>query len=125
RALPRPLASPAKFSLMGDKLEIAIPLPAGVTIGQPYFFPAEDGPIDYAAPQSFRRKGDLLIVELKRRRGEPERLSGVLAMGDGRGLEINATPGSVPKGGSRVGDLGPRALPFAILGATPTLRDGA
>jgi len=55
RALPRPLASPAKFELGKDRIEIAIPLPASVEIGKPYFFPAEDGPIDYAAPQSFRR----------------------------------------------------------------------
>ena len=93
RALPRPLASPAKFAVTGERIEIAIPLPKSVTVGQPYFFPADDGPIDYAAPQSFRRKGDLLIAELKRRRGEPQRLSGVLALGDGRGLEINASAG--------------------------------
>jgi len=117
RALPRPLASPARFAVQRDKIEVAIPLPASVAIGQPYFFPADDGPIDYAAPQSFRRKGDLLIAELKRRRGEPERLSGVLALGDGRGLEINAMPGQVPKGGQPVGDLGAQVVLFAILGA--------
>jgi len=117
RALPRPLASPAKFELKRDKVEIAIPLPASVTIGQPYFFPADDGPIDYAAPQGFRRKGDLLIAELKRRRGEPGRLSGVLALGDGRGLEINAVPGEVPKGGQPVGGLGAEVVLYAILGA--------
>jgi DsbC/DsbD-like thiol-disulfide interchange protein/cytochrome c biogenesis protein CcdA len=117
RALPRPLASPAKFALNGDKIEIAIPLPENVDIGQPYLFPADDGPIDYAAPQSIRRKGDLLIAELKRSRGAPERLSGVLAMGDGRGLEINAVPGEVPKGGRRMGDLGAEAIFYAILGA--------
>jgi len=117
RALPRPLASPATFELKRDKIEVAIPLPASVTIGQPYFFPADDGPIDYAAPQSFRRKGDLLIAELKRRRGAPDRLSGVLALGDGRGLEINAMPGEVPKGGQPVGGLGAEAVLFAILGA--------
>ncbi len=100
-----------------DRIEIAIPLPESVAIGEPYFFPAEDGPIDYATPQSFRRKGDLLIAELKSRRGEPERLSGVLALGDGRGLEINAIPGEVPKGGSRVGGLGTRAVIYAIFGA--------
>jgi DsbC/DsbD-like thiol-disulfide interchange protein len=55
RALPRPLAAPAHFALAGDKVEIAIPLPASVTLGEPYFFPIEDGPIDYAAPQGFRR----------------------------------------------------------------------
>jgi DsbC/DsbD-like thiol-disulfide interchange protein/cytochrome c biogenesis protein CcdA len=117
RALPRPLASPAKFAVGRDRIEIAIPLPASVTIGQPYFFPAEDGPIDYAASQGFRRKGDLLIAELKRRRGVPERLSGVLALGDGRGLQINAMPGPVPKGGQIVGALGAEAVLYAILGA--------
>jgi DsbC/DsbD-like thiol-disulfide interchange protein/cytochrome c biogenesis protein CcdA len=117
RALPRPLASPARFALKGDKIEIAIPLPASVDVGRPYFFPAEDGPIEYAAPQIFRRKGDLLIAELKRRRGGPERLSGVLAMEDGRGLAVNAVPGEVPKGGSPVGGLGAKAIFFAILGA--------
>jgi DsbC/DsbD-like thiol-disulfide interchange protein/cytochrome c biogenesis protein CcdA len=117
RALPRPLASPAKFAVKGDRIEIAVPLPGSAALGKPYFFPAEDGPIDYAAPQGFRRKGDLLIVELKRRRGEPERLSGVLALGDGRGLAINAMPGDVPAGGRRIGDLGAEAVLYAILGA--------
>jgi thiol:disulfide interchange protein len=88
-----------------------------VTIGEPYFFPADDGPVDYAAPQSFRRKGDLLIAELQRRRGDPASLTGVLALGDGRGLEIRAVPGDVPSGGSRIGDLGTQAVLYAILGA--------
>ncbi len=117
RALPRPLASPAKFAIKGDSLEIGIPLPESVAVGEPYFFPADDGPIDYAAPQSFRRKGDLLIAELKRRRGEPPALSGVLALGDGRGLEIHAVAGPVPEGGSRIGQLGARAVLLAVLGA--------
>ena len=117
RALPRPLAAPAHFKMMGDRLEIAVPLPASVDIGQPYFFPADDGPIDYAAPQIFRRNGDTLIAELKRRRGEPQSLSGVLALGDGRGLEIRAVPGEVPSGGTVVGSLGVNAVLLAIVGA--------
>ncbi|HEU4498551.1 MAG TPA: protein-disulfide reductase DsbD domain-containing protein, partial [Sphingomicrobium sp.] len=117
RALPRPLASPARFGIEGDMIEVAVPLPESVTVGEPYFFPSDDGPIDYAAPQSFRRKGDLLIAELKRRRGEPASLSGVLALGDGRGLEITAVPGDVPVGGSKIGDLGLEAVLLAILGA--------
>ena len=79
-----------------------------MTLGEPYFFPVDDGPIDYAAPQNFRRKGNLLIAELKRRRGEPQSLSGVLALGDGRGLEISATPGAVPSGGQAIGGTFPR-----------------
>lgn len=117
RALPRPLASPAKFALNGDRIDLAIPLPESVTIGEPYFFPSDDGPVDYAGSQQFRRKGDWLIAELKRRRGEPQTLSGVLALGDGRGLEIRAVPGPVPQGGSLIGDLGAQAVLFAILGA--------
>ena len=112
RALPRPLVTPARFELSGDKLRLAIPLPASATIGEPYFFPAEDGPIDYAAPQRFTRKGDRLVAELTRRRGKPSSISGVLALGDGRGLELRARPGPVPDTG-----VGMTALLFAILGA--------
>jgi DsbC/DsbD-like thiol-disulfide interchange protein/cytochrome c biogenesis protein CcdA len=117
RALPRPLASPANFEIKGDRIEIAVPLPESVTVGEPYFFPSDDGPIDYAAPQTFRRNDDMLIAELKRRRGEPASLSGVLALGDGRGLEIKAVPGNVPDGGGRIGDRSSDAVMFAILGA--------
>ncbi|MCL6739630.1 thioredoxin family protein [Sphingomonas sp. RB56-2] len=117
RALPRPLASPARFAATKDKLEIAIPLPASVELDQPYFFPADDGPIDYAAPQGFRRKGDVLIAELKRRRGDPGGLSGVLALGDGTGLQINAVPGEVPSDGRYLGSPGTSAVVYAILGA--------
>ena len=117
RALPRPLATPARFAVKGDRIEVGIPLPDSVTVGEAYFFPADDGPIDYAAPQSFRRKGDLLIAELKRRRGDPVALAGVLALGDGRGLEIKAVPGAVPEGGQAVGGLGAQAVLYAILGA--------
>ena len=112
RALPRPLVTPAHFALRGDKLRLAIPLPASATIGEPYFFPAEDGPIDYAAPQRFKRKGDILVAELTRRRGEPAAISGVLALGDGRGLELRAVPGPVPDTG-----VGLNALLLALLGA--------
>ena len=117
RALPQPLASPARFALKGERIELALPLPESVAVGQPYFFPADDGPIDYAAPQGFRRNGDWLIAELQRRRGEPAKLSGVLALGNGRGLEIVAAPGEVPSGGSRIGDKGAEAVVYAILGA--------
>ena len=117
RALPRPLLSPARFQLDGDRIRLGIPLPRDVRVDEPYFFPADDGPVDYAGKQRFRRKGDLLIAELPRHRGEPQALSGVLALGSDRGLEIRAVPGAVPTGGSEVGGLGGSALVWAILGA--------
>jgi len=117
RALPRPLARPARFALKGDRIEIAVPLPASLTLGEPYFFPADDGPIDYAALQKFRRDGDTLVASLQRRAGGPARLAGVLALGDGRGLEIVALPGAVPTGGRAVGALGLEVVLLAMLGA--------
>ena len=117
RALPRPLASTARFATSGDRIEIALALPASVTLGEPYIFPADDNVVDYAAPQSFRRDGDTLIASLKASRKAPAAFSGVLALGDGRGLSFIATPGKVPAGGRAIGDLGAKAILFAILGA--------
>jgi DsbC/DsbD-like thiol-disulfide interchange protein/cytochrome c biogenesis protein CcdA len=117
RALPRPLASPAKFAIAGNMLRVAVPLPRDVTVDEPYLFPAADGPVDYAAKQTFRRSGDLLVAELPRRTGEPAEFAGVLSLGDGRGLEIHAVRGDVPRGGQLVGDDGMEAIVWAILGA--------
>ena len=117
RALPRPLASPARFELAGDTLRVAVPLPRGVDVEQPYLFAAEDGPVDYAGQQHFRRLDDLLIAELPRRNGEPKALSGVLSYGEGRGLEIHAVPGVVPEGGRAIGETGGNAILWAVLGA--------
>jgi DsbC/DsbD-like thiol-disulfide interchange protein/cytochrome c biogenesis protein CcdA len=117
RALSQPLVSPARFELAGQKLRVAIPLPGDVDIGEPYVFPISDGPVDYAGEQHFRRSGDTLVAELPRRRGEPKEFAGVLALGDGRGLEFKALPGAVPQGGRSVGDLGAQAILLAVLGA--------
>jgi DsbC/DsbD-like thiol-disulfide interchange protein/cytochrome c biogenesis protein CcdA len=117
RALPRPLATPAKFEIAGSKLRVAIPLPRSVAVEKPYFFPAADGPVDYAGEQRFRRLDDLLIAELPRRSGEPQQFAGVLSYGDGKGLEVRASPGKVPQGGHTIGDTGTQAVLWAALGA--------
>jgi len=117
RALPRPLVTPAKFEIAGDKLRVAVPLPRNVAVEEPYLFPAADGPVDYAARQHFRRLDDLLIAELPRRSGEPKAFAGVLALGDGKGLELHAVPGDVPTGGRALGETGSNAILWAVLGA--------
>jgi len=58
-----------------------------------------------------------LIAEIARKRGEPREFAGVLALGDGRGLEFKALPGDVTEGGRPIGDLGARAILLAMLGA--------
>ena len=117
RALPRPLATPARYALTASMIRVAIPLPSSVVVGQPYVFPATDGLIDYAAEQRFRRSGDALIAELPRRDGSAHLLEGVLALGDGTGFEFVAEPGNVPPGGSPIGESGTRAILLAVLGA--------
>jgi DsbC/DsbD-like thiol-disulfide interchange protein/cytochrome c biogenesis protein CcdA len=117
RKLPRPLGAPARFELTGDTLRVAIPLPRSVPLGEPYLFAATDGAIEYAAPQRFLRSGDTLVAELQRRSGAVGDFAGVLALGNGSGLELRATPGPVPRGGTPVGEGGSRAVLLAVLGA--------
>lgn len=102
--LPLPLAQPARFERKGDRIRIAIPFPGGRPLAAPYFYPATDGVIDYAAPQSISRNGDGVIVEVKASPAgaRPATLSGVLAIGHDRGLSLTATPGAVPAASSPV-----------------------
>ena len=116
KALPQPLASLGRFEKSGDTLRIAIPLPASVNVQHPYVFPTVDGPVDYDAKQEFRRSGDTLIAELRLKGPVPKAFPAVIALGDGRGLQFRAVPGTVPQG-TPLGGLGWYALLWAILGA--------
>ena len=114
--LPQPLGSPAHFEVLRDKLRVAIPLPASIATGKPYLFPAVDGPVDYEAPQHFSRSGDILIAELQRKGPAPTQFPGVIALGNGRGLEFRAVPGAVPEG-RPIDGLGWNVVVWAIFGA--------
>jgi thiol:disulfide interchange protein len=116
QALPQPIPTQGHFETAGNKLRIAIPLPASVKVGEAYLFPLTDGPVDYDAKQDFRRSGDLLIAELQRKAEAPRQFSGVIALGNGRGLQFQAVPGSVPEG-TPLGGLGWKAVVWAVLGA--------
>ena len=116
RALPRPLATFGHFSVEGDKLRVAIPLPANVEVREPYIFPITDKAVDYEAPQSFRRAGDWVVAELPLK-AVPKQFSGVVAFADSRGLEFTAVPGIVPEGGTPLSALGWKVVLLAVLGA--------
>ncbi|URD61036.1 thioredoxin family protein [Sphingomonas sp. KRR8] len=119
RQLPRPLGSAAHFAANGTAVRLGIPFPAGVAVDHPHFFPADGVPLDHAAPQRFSRDGDLLIAELTFKR-PPTLVDGVLGMGPSGGLAIGATPGTVPTGGTPIGEAastGWSALGWALLGA--------
>ena len=116
QALPQPIPTPAHFESVGNKLRIAIALPASVKVDDPYVFPLTDGPVDYDAKQDFSRSGDTLIAELQRKADAPRQFAGVIAIGDGRGLQFSAVPGPVPQG-KPLGGLGWTAVVWAVLGA--------
>ena len=116
QALPRPLVTVGHFAANGDRLRVAIPLPASTEVRDPYLFPITDDVVDYEAPQAFRRAGDWVVAELKVKK-PPTQFEGVLALADGRGLEFRAVPGSVPQGGTPIGVLGGQAVLWAVLGA--------
>ena len=102
----------------GDKLRVAIPLPASVEVEKPYLFPMTDGAVDYEAPAGLPPVGDIARSPSCKRKGPvPAEFAGVLALGDGRGLEFHAVPGPVPEAERRLAALVRSAILWAVLGA--------
>jgi len=93
--LPAPLGAAAHWAIAGDSLRLAIPFPASGKVEAPHFFAATENAVAYAGAQSFSRKGDMLIVTLKRAgQGALKDLSGVLRLnGAGDGVEVVASEG--------------------------------
>jgi thiol:disulfide interchange protein/DsbC/DsbD-like thiol-disulfide interchange protein len=122
--LPAPLGAQARFALSADAVRFAIPLPASVPLVQPHLFVVQDKLIAYAAPQAFARDGDMLLVTIPRVKtapASPDQVEAVLRLdAQGTGLAFTAAPGTVPVGGTPVGDsASPElpALPLLLLGA--------
>jgi len=101
-ALPRPLGADARFQVKDGVFRIGVPLPASATVGDAYFFPLTDGAIDYAAPQTVRRAGDMLTIETKAKGSAAslQQIEGVLALDKETGLSFKAGPGAVEAGGA-------------------------
>ena len=113
----------ASFAIAGETIRLAVPLPASVGLAEPHVFIATARVVQYAVPQTFRREGDMLVAEIavnKRREGDPQALSGILALGDGAGVRFVATPGEVPSGGEAIAKSATAPIPplwTLILGA--------
>lgn len=95
RALPRPLGGQAVFQATGGAVRLSIPYPRAAGIDEPHFFPLTTGAKSYAAPQTFHRDGDRIIVTLRDQPQGLRALDGVLRIGPERGLTIRARPGAV------------------------------
>ncbi len=113
------------FEMVGNTLRIAIPLPADLALEDPHVFVRESdlgggARVDYAAPQRFLRKGNLLVAEIPLARAGPgeegiANLSGIIGFGDGQGLRFEATPQAIPLDGARPLTSDAAALPSLWL----------
>ncbi|MDB5692462.1 MAG: thiol:disulfide interchange protein, partial [Alphaproteobacteria bacterium] len=126
-ALPKPLGATGRFALAGGRLRIAVPLPAATPVADPYFFPLTENAALYAAPQKVSRQGDMLIVETAAGAAKPGALAGVLRIGPGLGLAVEAAPGAVPPAGVPVtgdAEAGARATQPLLLTLLAALLGG-
>ena len=96
----------ASFTITGKRLRVGIPLPASIGLADPHVFIANQRLVAYAAPQTFRRVGNILVAEIpldEFGQGKADALTGILAFGkggaDGGGVRFAAVPGAVPSGG--------------------------
>lgn len=98
-ALAPMLDSPAHFRLTANHIRIAIALPASLQLPDPHVFIENDDLMDYAAPQSFSRKGHVLVADIARKgSANPAEIRGILRLGAGDGVSFAALPGAVPAG---------------------------
>lgn len=114
-AIPKPLDAPATYQVRGNKLALAVPLPAAAKVVDPLFFPYGPDMVTYAAPQGVTRDGDRLLIATD---GTPKgAIEGVLRIGPDLGLRVKATPGEVAMPADRSG-WAAAALAFAgaVLG---------
>ena len=124
-AMPKPIGVDGRFVVENGRVRIGVPLPAAVSVTDPYFFPLDYGSLDHAAVQAVSRKGDLLIVETKAgpNAAALAGIEGLLKIGEGQGLLLTAKPGTVPLGGEPIGTAdaetegGPGVIVAALAGA--------
>ncbi|MEP4784215.1 MAG: protein-disulfide reductase DsbD domain-containing protein, partial [Erythrobacter sp.] len=106
RAATAPLLdADASFEIADTTLRIAIPLPDGVELSDPHVFVENAQLVDYIAPQSLARLDDMLIADIplsELAKDASDRVSGILAFGDGIGVRFEANKGGVPTGGEPV-----------------------
>jgi DsbC/DsbD-like thiol-disulfide interchange protein/cytochrome c biogenesis protein CcdA len=117
-AIPALLDRKATFELTADKLRLAIPLPASLTLQQPHVFVEQTQLIDYAAPQAFTRDGDTLVAVIPRKglAKDAGSVSGILKIDDaGQGVRFLAARGAVPSGGEPIAGAGTELAPLWLL----------
>ncbi|RRQ51173.1 thiol:disulfide interchange protein [Sphingorhabdus wooponensis] len=120
-ALPVPLDRKALYAIDGNRIDIAIPYPRSADASRVWFFAQSENLFRYAAPQTARQSGDWLIVSGEVKEPFAAEIAGLLRFNDAQGLEVRATPGTIPTGGAAISVLGKGA---ATEGSEPPLGFG-
>jgi len=130
RAIPKPLGGAAAFQVADGALRIGVPYPASALLANAYFYPVSIGIVDYAAKQSIARDGDRIVITTKPGAGGTNvskggALSGVLAIGGGQGLVVDAKPGTVaPAGNAPAGVPASGALTATLIALAGAMLGG-
>ena len=122
--LPQPLDRAGHWERRGETLRFDIPLPAGAAIEAPHLFLETQNLIDYGAPQTFTRNGDWIVIETRANGDTTGPVTGLIKLGDGRGLTVTFEPSAVRAAGKPISVATPgidmqlfwAALGGAILG---------
>lgn len=108
------LDAASAFDFAGGNLRVAIPLPEAVKLPDPHAFIANEQLVQYAAVQTIRRNGDVLVVEIPLESDGvdmPSQVEGILSFGDEAGVVFTATTGEVPDGGEVIAAPAGQAMP--------------
>lgn len=100
--LPQPLDRHGAWERRGDMVRFGIPLPAGTSLDAPHLFVETQDVVDYAAPQSFSRNGEWIIVETKAKGDAAGLVRGLLKLSNGRGLSLSFEPEAVRVSGEPI-----------------------
>ncbi|HVY34332.1 MAG TPA: thioredoxin family protein [Caulobacteraceae bacterium] len=114
---PKPAGLTAVFTAGADALKLAVTGPAvrGQGVADAYFFPYDSSAIDHAKHQNAERGPGGLTLTLApglafQPGGMPlPHIAGVLALG-GKGYEVTASPGALPKGAAGLGGGSPEPM---------------
>lgn len=96
QALPRPLLSPARFSIETESdasksMTIRVPLPSNIQLDNPHLFSAMPNAIVDAAPQYYERNQDTLIITTQAGSANTDNFEATLVLN--RNLGLNVTVG--------------------------------
>lgn len=116
QALPRPLGSKASFTVDDGVFRLMVPFPESMHIDQPHLYSATKNVLVNSAEQRFQRNGDVLMIETQAGQQHIESFAGTLSLGNGLGLDVEASSGVVQINNENTLTVTLLALGGAVLG---------